>query len=65
MTTFAERVGDFQPELFEPTAAGVLAWVETTRPRPPEEAVREHVRWLDHEGLLADDDRAQLAAAGY
>jgi hypothetical protein len=52
-------------EIFGTDADEVLRLVETTRPRPPEEAVREHVHWLNREGLVTEHDLAVLRAAGY
>jgi hypothetical protein len=56
-------------ELFPPTAAGVIAWAQSTREtggrRPTREAVIEHVRWLRERGLIGAADLRVLAAAGY
>jgi hypothetical protein len=52
-------------ELFEPTAASILAWVRTTSPTPPREDVERHVRWLRERGLIGAEDLRQLRASGY
>jgi hypothetical protein len=51
-------------ELFEPTAAGILAWARTTSPTPPREDVLRHVGWLRERQLIAEEDVARLRVAG-
>ena len=50
-------------EVFSADAAGILRWVETTRPRPTRDAVISHVLDLRRRGLLAAADWAALTVA--
>jgi hypothetical protein len=58
-----ERLTDDGFEIFDATAAGILAWVETTRPRPPRDAVVSHVLDLRRRGILPAADLAALRVA--
>lgn len=52
-------------EVFEPTAEGILRWVETTRPTPAQTDVAAHLSRLVDDGLLSEADQRRLATAGY
>jgi hypothetical protein len=59
--TFRERMTDGSGlQLFKGDAAGVIAWVRSTRPTPPPEDVAAHVAHLVEIGRLSDADVAEI-----
>jgi len=52
-------------DVFPPTAAGVLAFVATTRPEPLRADVLAHIRRLAESGVMLPAEVEKLAAAGY
>lgn len=56
---------DYRGEIFGSTASEILRFVRSTRPRPSDEDVEEHIAFLDREGLLAESDLRALRRGGY
>jgi hypothetical protein len=51
--------------IFPATVEGIMAFIETTEPKPSRETMQAHVEDLHARGVLSDDDAELLRRQAY